>query len=238
MIDRDDNDGSPEVGYRKPPREHCFKPGECGNPKGRPKGSKNKPRPIDDWRCDDIVLGEAFRPVKVRENGRVVEMPLYRASTRAMALQAAAGNTRAARNFHYIVDAAMRRRHAIHEKYREEVAQYVIEARATIAERLVKKMPIDDIHPHPDDVRWDEESGLPYFLDPAEEFSLVEHRNYLGAVDKLIENIEKDLAKAQTENERTRHRGELARLRSTRETINRKITRQERQQGIKKDKQK
>ena len=32
----------PEVGYAKPPREHKLKPGRSGNPKGRPKGSKNE----------------------------------------------------------------------------------------------------------------------------------------------------------------------------------------------------
>jgi hypothetical protein len=30
-----------DVGYRKPPKEHQFKPGNNANPKGRPKGSKN-----------------------------------------------------------------------------------------------------------------------------------------------------------------------------------------------------
>lgn len=30
-----------KVGYGKPPDEHKFKPGQCGNPKGRPKGSRN-----------------------------------------------------------------------------------------------------------------------------------------------------------------------------------------------------
>ena len=30
------------VGYRKPPRQHRFKPGHSGNPKGRPKGARNE----------------------------------------------------------------------------------------------------------------------------------------------------------------------------------------------------
>ena len=31
-----------EVGYRKPPTASQFKPGRSGNPKGRPKGARNK----------------------------------------------------------------------------------------------------------------------------------------------------------------------------------------------------
>ena len=34
-------DNSNDVGYRKPPQSTQFKPGQSGNPKGRPKGSKN-----------------------------------------------------------------------------------------------------------------------------------------------------------------------------------------------------
>ena len=48
MADADDNqnekienDGGYEVGYRKPPKSSRFQKGEVGNPKGRPKGSKN-----------------------------------------------------------------------------------------------------------------------------------------------------------------------------------------------------
>lgn len=35
-------DSSYPVGYGRPPEETRFKPGQSGNPKGRPKGSKNK----------------------------------------------------------------------------------------------------------------------------------------------------------------------------------------------------
>ena len=31
-----------DVGYGKPPRSRRFKPGQSGNPKGRPKGAKNR----------------------------------------------------------------------------------------------------------------------------------------------------------------------------------------------------
>ena len=32
-----------EIGYGKPPKSHQWRPGESGNPQGRPRGSRNKP---------------------------------------------------------------------------------------------------------------------------------------------------------------------------------------------------
>jgi hypothetical protein len=29
------------VGHKRPPKEHSWKKGECGNPKGRPRGHRN-----------------------------------------------------------------------------------------------------------------------------------------------------------------------------------------------------
>jgi len=33
----DNSEKTTKVGYKHPPREHCFKPGQSGNPGGRPK---------------------------------------------------------------------------------------------------------------------------------------------------------------------------------------------------------
>lgn len=37
-----DNEEEYKVGYKKPPKEHQFKPKQSGNKRGRPRGAKNK----------------------------------------------------------------------------------------------------------------------------------------------------------------------------------------------------
>lgn len=50
-----------QVGYGRPPAHTRFKPGQSGNPKGRPKGAKN----------EDTILREIMnRPIEIREGGR------------------------------------------------------------------------------------------------------------------------------------------------------------------------
>ena len=53
--------GDYEVGYGRPPVATRFKPGQCANPKGRPKGSKN---------LATIAREKLDAKVKVREGGR------------------------------------------------------------------------------------------------------------------------------------------------------------------------
>lgn len=226
----DEPENKTKTGYRKPPMEHCFQPGTSGNRKGRPKGSKNKPLRIDDQRVDDMILQEVFRPVKVRENGRLIEMPILRAAVRTMAIQAAAGNVRSARTLLHAVIDVMGRRKKLHDEYRETAIKYINETKAEIRELRTKKLSIDHISPHPDDFLWDEEMGLPYLPDPATEPSVEDNRNTLASADMLIGSLERTLADASSAEEVAGLRSQLSKLMDYRELLAHKIKRQEARQ--------
>jgi hypothetical protein len=82
-----DDDGGDEVGYGKPPRAHQFRPGQSGNPKGRPKGTKNEATMLDEL---------LFQKIKIREGGRERRITLFEAMFRRFAEDALKGNTKAA----------------------------------------------------------------------------------------------------------------------------------------------
>jgi hypothetical protein len=84
-----------DVGYGKPPKATRFQPGTSGNPRGRPRGSRNRsPSASSMQRMQAIVLKEAYRLVTVRDGDRPVEVPLFQAM-RSLAVNAAKGQPRA-----------------------------------------------------------------------------------------------------------------------------------------------
>lgn len=75
-----------EVGYGRPPKATQFKPGQSGNPKGRPRGSLNLP----------TILDRAVRErVTVTERGKQKSITKLEAAAKQLANKAAAGDFRA-----------------------------------------------------------------------------------------------------------------------------------------------
>jgi uncharacterized protein DUF5681 len=80
-------EGEYAVGYRKPPKEHQFQPGNNANPKGRKKGSRN----------GKLVIQEIlFEPIPVREGNKVRKMSILEAIIKKTANKALTGDNKAA----------------------------------------------------------------------------------------------------------------------------------------------
>jgi hypothetical protein len=60
------------VGFKNPPRSFQFRKGESGNPKGRPKGSKNKPR-FGNGELMASVFNSAIRDLSHRFDAKIRE---------------------------------------------------------------------------------------------------------------------------------------------------------------------
>ena len=59
------SDDGYEVGYRKPPKHNQFKKGQSGNPKGKPKGSRDLKTDVMSVLNSYIVVNENGQPRKV-----------------------------------------------------------------------------------------------------------------------------------------------------------------------------
>ena len=88
MSESDQSDDKPNsaVGYRRPPVNRQFKPGQSGNPRGRPKGSKNFP----------TMFAEAMsRPVTVRDKGNIRRLSKLELMVEVLVNKAVAGDPKA-----------------------------------------------------------------------------------------------------------------------------------------------
>ena len=84
--------GTYPVGYGRPPRQHRFRPGQSGNPKGRPrkKGPRNMTNELEDAFFDALE-----RKVDVRINGKLRRMTTVQAIVMRLVVRAADGDFRA-----------------------------------------------------------------------------------------------------------------------------------------------
>ena len=81
-----DNFENYEVGYKRPPREHQFKPGHSGNPKGRPKKNKTFKEEISN-ELDELIY--------IQENGQKKQITKRKALAKKIINEALSGKTSA-----------------------------------------------------------------------------------------------------------------------------------------------
>ena len=68
-----DEDPAYEVGYGKPPQRTRFKQGESGNPRGRPRGSKNLAVLFERELSEQVVINENGRRKKITKQAAMVK---------------------------------------------------------------------------------------------------------------------------------------------------------------------
>lgn len=155
-----------EVGYGKPPVASRFEPGHSGNPRGRPKGARNRMPALNEERLKAIILEEAYRTIKVSEGQRQVTIPMVKAVVRALAVNAARGQLRSQLLFAKLVSETERANKASREELLQNAFEYKRRWDHELEQRKKFGVQLSDPIPHPDDVIIDVKTGQVRFIGP------------------------------------------------------------------------
>ena len=155
-----------DVGYGKPPVAARFKKGMSGNPKGRPKGSKNRLPYLNEERLKDIIIAEAYRDISVVEGGKSVTYPMAQAVVRSLAVNAAKGQARAQELFTELLSSTETSNKRLYAEYFDSMVTYKIEWEKELEDRKRTGRTGPEPIPHPDHIVVDMNTGRVYVKGP------------------------------------------------------------------------
>ena len=143
-----------EIGYKKPPKENQFKPGQCGNRNGRPKGRGKKPPlpTLSEERMKSIVVMEAYRTISVRDGEKNVNMSVIQATIRGLALSAASRQPRAQRLFTELLLLIETENKASYDEFVQTAIEYKIDWDIELERRKKFGITGGEPIPHPDHI--------------------------------------------------------------------------------------
>lgn len=144
-----------EVGYAKPPVGARFRKGQSGNPRGRPKGARNRMPALNEERLKSIILSEAYRSIKVRDGERNVTASMAEAVMRSVAVNAVKGQQRSQRLFMQLLEATESADKQFHDQWIDTALTYKIEWEREIKRCKDLGAETPNPIPHPDHINLD-----------------------------------------------------------------------------------
>lgn len=180
-----------EVGYGRPPAATRFRPGQSGNPRGRPRKSRlpdHFPK-LNEERLKRVTLQEAYRKITIRDGDRTVDLTIAEAVIRSIGLNAAKGDKRSQKMFTELLRAVETENKALYDEYLQAMIEYKSAGEKEIERCRRIGIEPPELLPHPDHIQIDMRTGEAVVRGP---FTREEKKIWDGA-RKYLESIEEEV---------------------------------------------
>jgi hypothetical protein len=199
---RKSRDGGYDIGYGRPPPTKRFKPGQSGNPRGRP-SKTGQGLALASGDHDRMIVAEANRHIKVMTNGREETLSVEQALQRQLGMKGLKGDTGAAKSFLNNADRAHKRIDAEWATFEGILLDYQARWSWEKEYRALERPPRPEPAPHPSEIVSDRDRDCVLFNGPKtdEEAELWRQcRSRVVDIDRLLERLDEAMDASSSHN--------------------------------------